>query len=129
MKEQKLTSFDEIMIIVSEKRIVVIDRRNTQMQIDAEALKLTNVLFASKLAINLISVLQLNSEEITVVFDAENASITFMFKNNVIAHVNKIFNQFLLRNEVYQTMIQNLDTETKKSHAFSLIKRFMNIQV
>ena len=97
------------------------------MSIDAETLKLTNALFVSYLAINLISVSQLNSKEISVVFDAENASITFMFKNNVFAHVNKIFNQFLWQNEVYTLM--NLHTETKKTHASSLIKKSMNIQI
>ena len=76
------------------------------MQIDAETLKFTNVLFVSELAINLISVSHLNSKGISVVFDAENASTTFTFKNNVIAHVNRIFNQFLLRNEIYLTSIE-----------------------
>ena len=31
MKKQELTSFNKIMIIVSEKRIVVIDRNNIQV--------------------------------------------------------------------------------------------------
>ena len=92
MKEQELTSFNEMMIIVSEERIAVIDRNDIQVQIDAGTLKLTNVLFVPELSINLISVSQLNSKEISIVFDAENASITFMFTNNVIAHGNKIYN-------------------------------------
>ena len=99
----------------------MIDRNDIQMQIDAKALKLTNVLFVTDFAVNLISVLQLSSKEILVVFDAENVSITFMFKNNVIAHVNKIFNHFLLRKEIYSTTI--------KSHVLSLIKRSTNIQI
>ena len=54
-------------------------------------------------------------------FNVENASTTFMFKNNVIAYVNRIFNQFSLRNEIYSTSIE-------KIYAFNLIKRSMNIQ-
>ena len=123
MKEQELVSYNEMMIILSEKRLTVIDRNNIQMSIDAETLKLTDVLFVSELAVNLISVSQLNSKEITVVFDAEKASITFVFKNNVIAHVNKIFNQFLLRNKIYTSM--NLYIETKRTHVFNSINRSM----
>ena len=122
----ELKSFNEMMIILSEERIAVIDRNNIQIQIDAETLKLTNVLFVFDLAINLISVSQLNSKEISVHFDAMNASTTFMFNEKVIVHVNKIFNQFLLRNEIYSTTIKNTDTET---HAFSLTKRSMNIKI
>ena len=114
------------MIIVSEERIAVIDRDDIQIQIDAETLKLTNVLFVFDLAINLISVSQLNSKEISVHFDAMNASTTFMFNEKVIAHVNKIFNQFLLRNEIYSTTIKNTDIET---HAFNLTKKSMNIKI
>ena len=78
------------------------------------------------LAINLISVSQLNSKKLSVHFDAMNASTTFMFNEKVIAHVNKIFNQFLLRNKIYSTTIKNIDIEI---HAFNLIKRFMNIKI
>ena len=114
------------MIIVSEERIAVIDRGDIQVQIDAETLKLTNVLFVPDLAVNLISVSQVNSKEISVHFDVMNASTTFMFNEKVIAHVNKIFNQFLLRNEIYSTTIKNTDIET---HAFSLTKKSMNIKI
>ena len=126
MNESK--SFNEMMITASEERIAVIDRDDIQVQIDAETLKLTNVLFVSGLAVNLISVSQLNSKEISVHFDAMNASTTFMFNEKVIAHVNKIFNQFLLRNEVYSTTIENLHTDTE-THAFSLTKRSMDIKI
>ena len=114
------------MIIVSEERIAMIDRNDIQVQIDAETLKLTNVLFVSDLAINLISVSQLNSKKISVHFDAMNASTTFMFNEKIIDHANKIFNQFLLRNEIYSITIKNTDIET---HAFSLIKKSMNIKI
>ena len=89
---KKFKSFNNMMIIVSEERITMIDRNDIQIQIDAETLKLTNVLFVSVFAINLISVSQLNSKEVSVYFDAKNASTTFMFNEKVIAHVNKIFN-------------------------------------
>ena len=46
------------------------------MSINAQILKLTNVLFVSDFPINLISVSQLNSKEILVVFDAEKSETT-----------------------------------------------------
>ena len=55
------TLLNKIMIIVNEERLSVIDRNKIQMSIDAETLKFTNILFVSKLAINLINVSQLNS--------------------------------------------------------------------
>ena len=126
MNESK--SFNEMMIIVSEERIAVIDRDDIQVKIDAGTLKLTNVLFVPDLAVNLISVSQLNSKEISVHFDAVNAPTTFMFNEKVIAHVNKISNQFLLRNEIYSTTIEDLHTDTE-THAFSLTKKSMNIKI
>ena len=77
------------------------------MSIDVGILKFINVLFVFDFAVNLISVSQLNSKEILVVSDAENAFTTFMFKNNVIVYVNRIFNQFLSRNKIYSTSIEN----------------------
>ena len=88
----EFTSFNEIIIIVSEKLLTVIDRNKIQITIDTEILKFTKVLFVSNLALNLISVSQLNLKENSVVFNAKNVSKTFMFNEKVIAHVNKIFN-------------------------------------
>ena len=113
---------NEVVITASGERIVVTGRGDIQVQIDVGTLKLTNVLFVPGLAVNLISVSQLNSKGISVVFGAEDAPTTFMFKNNVIAHVDKISNQFLLRNKAYSTSVE-------ETHAFNLTKRSMDIQV
>ena len=121
------TSFNEVVITVSEEQLARIGRDKCQVSIDAGTLKLTKVLFVPGLAVNLISVSQLDSKGISVVFGAKDASRTFMFKHNVIAHVDKMLNQFLLRNEVYlTTMVEDLHTGTKETYVFSLTKRSMN---